>query len=277
VIPWSSLEMARRTKIKGWRKIAAAAWGDPNDPQIFGDFEFDASNLLAFVEEAREATGVRLTLTTMVGRALAKAFADNPDLNVHMHKSHFIHRDSVSIFFIVSASEGNELSGVKVDRADEKSALDIAGELSERAQRIRTGDDVELGKTKKMIGSTPRRLLKWSIRFSAWLTTDRGVNLPQFGLPKEAFGSAMVTSVGMFGIGHAYAPLASYYRVPLLVLVGEVADKPWVIDGEVVARPILNLTATIDHRYIDGYHASRLARSVREYVEDPKRFEPPIT
>ena len=80
----------------------------------------------------------------------------------------------------------------------------------------------------------------------------------------------------MFGIQHAYAPLANYYRIPFLVLVGEVADKPVVIDGRIEARPILTLAATLDHRYIDGYHAAKLSRSTREYLEDPKRFEPPI-
>lgn len=269
--------MAKKVKIKGWRKIAAAAWGQPNDPQIYGDFEFDATNLLTFIDEVREATGTRLTVTTMVGRALAKAFAENPDLNVHMYKGNFIRRDTVDVFIIVSSGGGDELSGVKVERADQKSAIEITEELRSRAERIRSGDDVELGKTKKMISSTPRRLLKWSIKLSAWLTTDKGFDLPKQGLPKEAFGSAIVTSVGMFGIQHAYAPLAGYYRVPLLVLVGEVAQRPWVVDGEVVARPVLNLTATLDHRYIDGYHAARLSRSVSEYMEDPKRFEPAIS
>lgn len=267
---------AERKRITGWRKIAAAAWGEPNDPQIYGDFEFDATEILRFIDDLKSATGKKVTITTLVGRALAKAFADNPDLNVHMYKNHFIRRETVDIFFIVSAGAGEELSGVKVAEADKKSALDITDELRRRAERIRSGDDVELGKTKKMIGSTPRRLLKWSIRFSAWLTTDKGMDLPKQGLPKQAFGSAMVTSVGMFGIRHAYAPLASYYRVPLLVLVGEVTQKPWVVDGEVVARPVLNLAATLDHRYIDGYHASRLARSVRAYMEDPRSFEPPL-
>lgn len=269
--------MAEKSKIKGWRKIAAAAWGAPNDPQIYGDFEFDATRLLEFIDEVREATGTRVTVTTMVGRALAKAFAESPDLNVHMYRGNFIKRDTVDIFIIVSTGGGNELSGVKVARADQKSAIEITDELRARAEKIRSGDDAEFGKTKKMISSTPRRLLKWSIRFSSWLTTDRGVHLPKQGLPKDPFGSAMVTSVGMFGIKHAYAPLAAYYRVPLLVLVGEVSERPWVVDGEVVARPVLNLAATIDHRYIDGYHAARLSRSVSEYMEDPKRFEPPIS
>lgn len=269
--------MSKRTRIKGWRKIAAAAWGEPNDPQIFGDIDVDAGNILSFIDEVRETNGTRLTLTTMVGRSLAKALADHPDLNVRMYRGHFIQRETVDIFFIVSAAKGAELSGVKVERADEKSAADIARELADRADRIKTGTDEELGKTKKMIGSTPRRLLRTSIRLSSWLTADRDLDLKRYGLPRQAFGSAMVTSVGMFGIQHAYAPLANYYRVPFLVLVGEVAERPAVVDGEVRARPMFTLSATIDHRYIDGFHAARLARSVTEYLGDPKRFEPPIS
>jgi pyruvate/2-oxoglutarate dehydrogenase complex dihydrolipoamide acyltransferase (E2) component len=37
---------------------------------------------------------------------------------------------------------------------------------------------------------------------------------------------------------------------------------------------MFTIAATLDHRYLDGFHAARLSRSVREYLEDPKRFEP---
>jgi pyruvate dehydrogenase E2 component (dihydrolipoamide acetyltransferase) len=55
-----------------------------------------------------------------------------------------------------------------------------------------------------------------------------------------------------------------------------VVPKPVVRDGEVVALPILTVSATMDHRYLDGAHAARLARSVRGYLEDPRAFEPPL-
>ena len=266
-----------RSKIKGWRKITSATWGHPNDPQIYGDLEVDAGNLLGFIEEAREATGVRLSVTHMVGKAIAHALGENPDLNVHMHGEYFIHNPTVDIFFIVSTENGAELDGVKVQGADEKPVIEIARELSERAGKIRSGDDAELGKTKKVIGSTPRRLLGLSMRMAAWLTTDKGKDLKKYGLPKQPFGSAMVSSVGMFGIQHAYAPLSPYYRIPFLVLVGEVAEKPAVVDGRVVPRPLVTVSATMDHRYVDGFHAARLARAARAYLEDPKRFEPALS
>lgn len=212
----------------------------------------------------------------MVGKAIATALGEHADLNVRMYRGHFYQRDTVDIFFIVSADAGAELSGVKIEQADGKPAIEIARELRDRALRIKGGEDVELGKTKKMISSTPRRLLKWSIRLSAWLTSDRDKDLKKYGLPRQAFGSAMITSVGMFGIQHAYAPLASYYRIPFLVLVGEVVEKPVVVDGQIAIRPMLTLSATMDHRYIDGYHAARLAKTARAYLENPSAYEPEL-
>jgi pyruvate dehydrogenase E2 component (dihydrolipoamide acetyltransferase) len=78
----------------------------------------------------------------------------------------------------------------------------------------------------------------------------------------------------MFGVQKAYGPLASLYRIPVLALVSEVARKPVVVDDTIEARPILAVTATMDHRYLDGAHAAALARSVRAYLEDPASFEP---
>jgi len=265
-----------RKKIRGWRKIAAATWGPPNDPQIYGDLDIDATNLLAFVDEAREVSGQKVTVTHVAGKAVAYALAQHPDLNVRMYRGHFVQRPTVDIFFIVSADAGSELSGVKVERADEKPVVEIAAELGGRARTIRTGDDPEFGKTKSMLARTPLRALGVMLRLAAWLTSDRDMDMPKRGLPGQPFGSAMITSVGMFGIQRGYAPLSPYYRIPFLVLVGEVTPKPVVVDDEIVARPILTITATMDHRYVDGYHASRLARSVREYLEDPKRHEPAL-
>ena len=264
----------KRSRIRGWRKIAAATWGPPNDPQIYGDLDIDAGNILAFIDETRQATGERITVTHVVGKAIAHALAEHPELNVRMYRGHFIQRHSVDIFFIVSAEAGAELSGVKVEHADRKSVVDIARELGGRAQTIRSGDDPEFGKTKSMLARTPVRALGPMLRLAAWLTADRDKHLPKQGLPRQAFGSAMITSVGMFGIQRGYAPLSPYYRIPFLVLVGEVASRPVVVDDRIEARPMLTITSTMDHRYVDGFHASRLARSVRSYLEDPKRHEP---
>src|SRR6266540_6147865 len=59
-------------KLGGWRKIAGAMWGPPDDPQIYGAMEFDATPLRAFTSKARQA-GHRVTATHLAGRAVALA------------------------------------------------------------------------------------------------------------------------------------------------------------------------------------------------------------
>jgi 2-oxoacid dehydrogenase/acyltransferase catalytic subunit len=142
-----------------------------------------------------------------------------------------------------------------------------------RVERIRAGGQAEVGGSPNAIDSVPFWILGPALRFVTWLTADKNADLKRLGLPRQAFGSAMVSSVGMFGVQKAYGPLSPLYRIPILALVSEVTEKPVVVEGEIVARPILTMTATMDHRFLDGSHAARLARSVRAYLEDPSAFE----
>ena len=263
-------------RAEGWRKVASATWRGPRDPQIYGDLEIDATELLSFLEDARSATGARVTVTHLVGRALAHALAANPDLNVRKRGDRFVAREDVSIFFVVAVDEGKDLSGVKVRDADRKSAVEIAQELSARAAKIRSGADADFGRSKRLLALTPGPVLRGALGLTAWLTRDVGLDLRRLGLRKHPFGSAMVTSVGMFGVQHAYAPLSPLYRVPFLALVSEVAPKPVAEGEQVVVRPVLIVSATMDHRYVDGAHAARLAKSVRAYLENPRAYEPPL-
>jgi pyruvate/2-oxoglutarate dehydrogenase complex dihydrolipoamide acyltransferase (E2) component len=108
------------------------------------------------------------------------------------------------------------------------------------------------------------------------LTSDLNLDLPQLGLPRQAFGSAMITSVGMWGVTNAYSPLTPYYRVPVLVLIGAVEPRPVARAGLVVVRPMLTLTATFDHRYVDGYQAAQFAAAIHGYCANPASFEPSL-
>ena len=260
-------------KLAGWRKIASAMWGPPDDPQIYGAMEFDAGPLVDLIERGR-AAGHRVTVTHLVGRAIALALAAVPDFNMRIYGSKMIPRESVDIFYIAAVEGGRSLSGVRVDNADKKSAFEIAAELSARATRMKAGDDPEFAKTKKAMEAMPRRALKVAMRFSAWVAGDRNRSLKALGVKANPFGSAMVTSVGMFGLPQGFAPLARFYRMPLLVLVGEITEKPVAVGGKVKVRPMLPLTATIDHRYADGWHISQLLKPFKAYFADPAAFEP---
>ncbi len=263
-------------RVQGWRKLAGATWGAPADPQFYGDLELDAGALLSYAAEARDTGGVHLTMTHLIGRAVAHGLAEVPELRVRLARGRVHERESVDVFFIVTASGGKELTGIKVEGADRKSAVEIAREVALRCTAIEAGDDAELGQGKTLLARLPTPVLRAALHLGAWLTSDLNLDLGRIGMPRQPFGGAMITSVGMWGISHAYSPLAHYYRVPLLVLVGAVEKRPAVAGDEVVIRPMMTLTATFDHRYVDGFEAARFAEAVRGYCQSPGRFEPPL-
>jgi pyruvate dehydrogenase E2 component (dihydrolipoamide acetyltransferase) len=213
-------------------------------------------------------------VTHLVGKAVAYGLDAVPELRVRLWRGREFRRESTDVFFIVA--DDDQLTGVKITSADTKAVVDIARELEERVAEIRAGNDEQLGKTKALMERLPGPVLKAAITLSSVLTSGLNLDLPQLGLPRQAFGGAMVTSVGGWGVSHAYSPLAAYYRVPLLVLVGAVQEKPVVVAGRVVARPLLGLTATFDHRYCDGLQAVRFATAVRDYLANPRAFEPNV-
>ncbi len=47
---------------------------------------------------------------------------------------------------------------------------------------------------------------------------------------------------------------------------------PMVIDGDIVARPMMYLAVTYDHRIIDGKEAVQFLVSIKDQLEDPARL-----
>jgi pyruvate dehydrogenase E2 component (dihydrolipoamide acetyltransferase) len=270
--------MARFKRIDAgaWRRIAAASWRPPQDPTILGSLTLDARPVSAYIARLREQTGVRVTVTHIVGRALARALGECPEINGRLVGTRFYLRDTVDVFFQIVASSENgdaDLSGAKIEGADHKSTWEIAKELSAKAEAVRARKDAQFEKTKKTARKLPGPFLRLGLWFANWCDTH-GIALR--GLPRDPFGSAMVTNVGMFGIDVGYAPLFPVGGPPIVVLVGAITDEPACVDGRVIARPTLRLHATFDHRFVDGYHAGALARAMRRVLDDPAQLDPPL-
>ena len=88
---------------------------------------------------------------------------------------------------------------------------------------------------------------------------------------KRASGTAIVTSVGMFGQrggwGVGFLPLHT-----LGLTVGGISQKPGVHEGQIAIREYLNLTISFDHDIVDGAPAARFARAFAELVESAAAF-----
>lgn len=251
------------------RKLAIASWGAPREANIYGKVTVDAEEALAYLEHVKATTGEKVTITHLVGKAIGEALRKESSLNGRIVMGRYVPHDEVSIAFLVALEEGADLAKAKIDHIDRKSVADVAAELRERAGRLREGADDDWEKSKGVAKILPTFLLRRMLWLVGWLSGSLGVSFKAAGIERFPFGSAIITSVGMFGLDEGFVPPTPFARVPLYVLIGAVRDMPTVVDGEVVVRKMITVTATIDHRFIDGFQGGVIAQEFRRVFEDP--------
>jgi len=83
-------------------------------------------------------------------------------------------------------------------------------------------------------------------------------------------GTFTITNGGVFG---------SLLSTPILnppqsAILGmhKIQERPVVVDGEIVVRPVMYLALSYDHRLIDGREAVRFLVTIKDLIEDPRRM-----
>ncbi len=250
------------------RKIAVATWRPSRDGRLYGRVELDATAGLAYVDQQRRVTGVPVSLTHLVGKAVATAQAEVPETCCRVAFGRIVPFPSIDVSFAVDVDGGADLGPVKVHGADAKSVAQIAAEVTERADRLRRRADPNFERSEGWARRIPMPLLRPTLAGASVLLG--GLGWPALGQPGFPLGSALVSGVSRFGLDEGYMAPVPFARAALYVLVGGVRDVPMAVDGRVVVRPRVVVTATVDHRLVDGAHAGAMARVLRRVLEHPE-------
>ena len=86
--------------------------------------------------------------------------------------------------------------------------------------------------------------------------------------PKDMSGSTFtISNLGMYGIDH-FTAIINPPEAAILA-VGAMEEKPRGMNGEIILRPVANLTLGIDHRISDGAYAARFLMHLKGTLENP--------
>ncbi|MFP5413147.1 MAG: dihydrolipoamide acetyltransferase family protein [Gammaproteobacteria bacterium] len=116
-------------------------------------------------------------------------------------------------------------------------------------------------------------VLRHAESLDLWATAAEIARLAQSArggraLREELSGSTItVTSLGALG-GIASTPVINRPEVAI-VGVNRIVERPVIRGGAVVARKIMNLSSSFDHRVVDGMHAAEFVQALRGYLECP--------
>lgn len=274
-----------------FRRLAIGSWSDQGDPTIYGILEVNAENALRYIEEWKKKSGEKITINHFVGKVFAHILKLHPELNSELRWGKFYPRQTIDLSFQVAieaetpepahAEPGiphfhqHDLSAGFVAQADTKDISQIAADLNRVADRIRKTRDADFGGIKRLSQWIPSFLQRAAVGVLRWIISRFNLWSPILGIPKNAFGSVLITNVGSLGIDFALPALFPPAGVPMIIAVGALYRAPTFetdSDGNVTRTKLerhIRLCGAFDHRYIDGLHASKVARHIRKFFEHP--------
>lgn len=199
-------------------------------PHFYLSMEVDTQELRKVREQllpiVENKVGIRLTLTDLLIKIVAKALEDNPSVNCTYVDG------AVKVFKridigLVTAVEGGLVVPVIHD-ANKKSLVEVAQIRAELVQKAR----------------------------------DRKLSMD------EMRGSTFtISNMGMFEIDQFSAIIQPPEAA--ILAVSRISDKVVARGGEIVIRPVMALTLSIDHRVLDGTIGANFLQSLKSFIENP--------
>ncbi|MHA7629505.1 2-oxo acid dehydrogenase subunit E2 [Corallococcus sp. M7] len=270
------LELKPKRDVSSFRKLAIGSWATAYDPTVYGTLTVRMDAALAWLEAFHQRTGVRLTATHLVLKAMGEALRRCPDANALLRYQRIYLRQRITVCAVLPGADQRGLTPVRIEDVDKKSVHELALEVESTAARVREGRDARVEQGRSLLERVPHLLLHRFTGLVSFLAYTLNLDPSWLGLPRDPFGAAVVVDVGELGLETAYLPLAPFTRVPIFLAPGAVRQVAVVEEGRVVPGHVMNINASFDHRFLDGYHAGVIASTLREMLEHPEASFGPL-
>jgi pyruvate/2-oxoglutarate dehydrogenase complex dihydrolipoamide acyltransferase (E2) component len=267
-----NIELGEKQHLTSYRKIAIASWRHPRNPNTYAMLDLPVGPAMTFLKSYDSE--IPLTLTHLVTKIAAHCLDKYDELNHVLRLGNLYKRKQTDIFIttLLKTPKGKDLSGFVVRNADQLSIEAVAQETKRRADDLRYNRDEENLKVQKIVNPLPSFILRPLLLIQEFLQFTLNICIPCLGLPKDRFGSIMITNIGALGIENAFIPLSPYSRCPLLIGIGKPRKIPVVENDAIIAANSAIITFTFDHRYADGAHGSHLMRRFKKIFTNPAAF-----
>src|SRR5688500_18231539 len=148
-----NVELTPPGRVPPYRKIAIGTWATTYDPQVYGTLTVRMERALQFIEEFRNRTGKRLTVTHLVAKAVALAFRRMPDANALLRFGRIYPRKVIAVFLQVATLDPvtgrPDLSGTTLHGVDGMTLEQIVDATERKVALVRKDEDKELAQARK--------------------------------------------------------------------------------------------------------------------------------
>lgn len=255
-----------------WRKVASTIYKKPVDSKIYGTVELDVTELEKYISQKRK-NGVKTTLTYILTLIVGRAIREEvPELNTFVKRGKIKQREQVDATVSVLLP-GGQMGSVKVENADQLTIAELSDKIAEKIRDSRKGNENNTMQSKSMLANVPWPFRNWLFKLYRTVTIHWGISMPVIGLDSNSFGSYVISNIGSVGLDTGYGSLLPSSNVSVVFILGSIIKKPVIINDKIVPRRIMALSATLDHRVVDGSHGGKMFRQIKHYIKHPELLD----
>ncbi|MCG6187604.1 2-oxo acid dehydrogenase subunit E2 [Maribellus maritimus] len=251
-----------------WRKVASTIYRKPVDSKIYGSVELDVTELEKYISSKRKE-GIKITLTHVITLIIGRAIKlEVPELNTFVKRGKIVNRPQIDAMVSVLL-QGGEMGSVKIENIDTLNITELSEEIAKKIKASRKGNENNTMQSKDSLSKIPWPFRSWVFYLYRLFTIHWGFSFPVIKLSANSFGSYVVSNIGTLGLDSGYGALLPSANVSIVMILGGVNKKPTVVNDKIVPRKILSLSATLDHRVVDGSHGGKLFRVIKQMIKNP--------
>jgi len=258
------IDISKHYKKSLWRKNSVSNWKIKNDSSTYVSHSLNVKNLISF--SSKNNFSPFITFTKIISQALK----ETPEANVILKGSKVFYRRTQNVFIHVTEDKLNEeLSGYVIYDATNKSYEELDRETKESLQKIKSGISF-FAPSQNLSRFIPRFMIRTLLKVSEFFFYRLNLNLFPSFIPKDCFGSILISNVGSIGLENAFIPLVTHSGAHLALAFGKIQDKVMLIDNTPQNISHVTLGFTFDHRVMDGHHLSQLINNIEGIIRSLK-------
>jgi pyruvate/2-oxoglutarate dehydrogenase complex dihydrolipoamide acyltransferase (E2) component len=230
---------------------------------MYALLEVDVTTARKYIEDVKASTGEQLSFTGYLIYCLAMAVDEDKSVQAYRKgKNKLVLYENVDVGFMIEMKKGdaNVVRGYVIRGANHKSFREIHQEIRRvQAKQVETDTDKSAWFLKAMqlpwpLSKIVRTIFRMAVKNNPTMVTSMA-------------GTVGISSVGMFGKGHAGWGISDGTHV-LDLVVGGMTHKLTEVNGNIEPRDMMSLTIIFDHDVIDGAPATRFTKKLLELIEN---------
>lgn len=223
---------------------------------VHGLVEFDITDARESIREHRAQTNAALSFSAFFLACLGKAIEQDKQMHAYRNwRNQLVIFDDVDVnmLFEVETDAGKAIRPHIVRAVNRRSSLEIHQEIRDFQRNHTNSQESKFIQWFVRLPGPFRRMLLWGL-----FRSPRRI--------KSYYGTVLVSSVGMFGIGSGWGiPVPNH---TLQLTLGGISEKPGVVNHRVEVRKFLSVTVSFDHDIVDGAPAARFMQRLKKLVEN---------